>query len=78
VCASADRGGDSDLDCDIEVRNSTHVILKVLEWCPGDCAVNTTLAMKIAKSTNPLSLTANQPKESIGIIVETPLGYIME
>jgi hypothetical protein len=34
--------------------------------------------MKISKSTNPQSLSANDPKESIGIYVETPLGYGIE
>jgi hypothetical protein len=78
VCASADKGGDSDLDCDTEVRNSTHVILRVQEWCVNDCAKGSTIAMKISKSTNPQSLSANDPKESIGIYVETPLGYGIE
>jgi hypothetical protein len=54
------------------------VILRVQEWCVGDCAKGSTLSMKIAKSTNPQSLSANDPKESIGIYVESPLAYGIE
>jgi hypothetical protein len=47
----------------------------VTEWCAGDCKVDSLLSMKILKTTNPTSLDANNPKDSIGIYVMHPTYY---
>lgn len=75
VCMTVEsRGYGEDLDCSVLERNSTHTVLQIPEWCPGDCQVNQTISMKIIKVTNPVSLEANNPFNSIGVQVNTSTG----
>jgi hypothetical protein len=68
------RGFGVDLDCTVLERNATHTVLQIPEWCAGDCKINQTISMKIIKVTNPVSLEANNPFNSIGILVNTSTG----
>ena len=75
VCMSVEaRGSGVDLDCLVLERNVTHTVLQIPEWCSGDCKINQTITMKIIKATNPVSLEANNPFNSIGVLVNTSTG----
>jgi hypothetical protein len=75
VCMSVEaRGSGVDLDCLVLERNATHTVLQIPEWCSGDCKINQTITMKIIKATNPVSLEANNPFNSIGVLVNTSTG----
>lgn len=65
------------IDCQTIMRNESHLLMLVKEWCIGDCKANTTFTLKIKDTQNPTSLEANDPTYSFGVLIQDKEGYAL-